>query len=601
MAGVRVICLNALQLIGCVFLFSVCGMGIVAPLRSQIMFPIAASPFAGLLALSSASLVLHIATQTRFSTAMWIAAVGLICLSAAMYRVRPTSLFSARGFAIVTTMLTILLIASCFVYLGRENQVLSPALVFYAGSDQFGYAHMADWLNGEPRNISLTASPDRPWESWVDYMVAFDPRFGSISIVAIVSALTGRSGMFSYNFASALVVVTAAIGISGIFARTALMFITVAIGIFLSSWFTVSMAGYFGKAIGYPASLFAIGMFFALARKKDDQPLVGFLAALTIVISACISFSAVGTVVIFVLICGTLVVLIWIMARPVDNLWNNPRELAIVVLALASIGFISGGTVARPMYTLSTTLDISWWELLCRAAQVVGPDAGLSSIPLYYQKTLTLLAGTLSVMIALIAARQRNFEAIALLIGAAMLASMLMITGKRWEFQMSLTLYVPIVLCAAATLFADRQPFGYRLAALFAMIIIAAGIGRFDATLRATTSRKANPKFWASQSEMDAVLAAVSVSDGAYIDTPDVYSTYPLVLELHRKGIPFQFSPRAWKSFMGYRPWNAPKYTKLNQISVMFRDESTKSCVPDRVLCTEHYILQNTAARSALN
>jgi hypothetical protein len=96
---------------------------------------------------------------------------------------------------------------------------------------------------------------------------------------------------------------------------------------------------------------------------------------------------------------------------------------------------------------------------------------------------------------------------------------------------------------------------------------------------------------------MNALLTAVSATDGAYIDTPDVYSTYPLVLELHRKAIPFQFSPRAWRSFLGYRPWDAPNYGKLHATTILLRDTPATACEPAMVLCGDHYILRKTELR----
>jgi hypothetical protein len=146
-------------------------------------------------------------------------------------------------------------------------------------------------------------------------MVTLDPRFGSISFVAIISALTGRSGMFSYNLSCALVMVTASVGLAGIFSRSLTGFVIVAVGVFLSSWFTVSMAGYFGKTIGYPASLFSVGMFFALARSSVDRDirLAEIAAVLAVVASACLAFSAIGTVVILLSTGGMLLTLFLIL------------------------------------------------------------------------------------------------------------------------------------------------------------------------------------------------------------------------------------------------------------------------------------------------
>jgi hypothetical protein len=591
--GSAVAVLDALQIFGLILLFFVCGSGIAAPLKNQIAFPAAASIFAGVLALPSAALTIHVVTSIKFWWAIWIAAAALTGLSVVTFDAGDVrKRVSGRGL-ITVAMVTVLVAASCFVYLGLESRISSPALVFFAGSDQFGYAHLADWLNGNPGNVGFDASPENPWESWVQYMVTSDPRFGSISLAAIVSALTGRSGMFSYNLSCAMVMVTASVGLAGMFSQTVTGFVIVAVGVFLSSWLTVSMAGFFGKMLGYPTSLFSVGMFFALARSSDDRGirLPQMVAVLAVVIGACISFSALGTTVILLSIGAVFLLMSWLSGV------HQPRKLAelfVALLTLAAVGILSGGTIARPMYAENIALDTGWTDLWLRAAQVIGPDANLSFVPLQYQLGLAVLVAASTVGLFLIAVRSRNDEAVAMILGVAILAAMLAITGKRWEFQQSLTIYVPAILCAVGALLVHSRTFWYKTVAALSTIIIAAGVGRFAATLHYTVGAGTNPRFLVEQSETDTILTAAGSNGGAYIDTPDVYSTYPLVLEMHRAGIDYQLSPQAWKSFLGYRPWNSPKYSKRKEISVTLRDASS-ACPAETVLCSDHYILAKTA------
>jgi hypothetical protein len=246
------------------------------------------------------------------------------------------------------------------------------------------------------------------------------------------------------------------------------------------------------------------------------------------------------------------------------------------------------------MYPSYILLETGWNDLCLRAAQVVGPDSNLSFVPIQYQLGLAVFVAVLTVVILMIAARLRNYESFAMISGVAILAAMLVIAGKRWEFQQSLTIYVPVILCAVGALSVHSKSVWYKTAAALATIIIAAGVGRFAATLNRTVGAGTNPRFWVGQSETDAILTTVSADGGVYIDTPDVYSTYPLVLEMHRKGIQFQLSPRAWKSFLGYRPWDAPKYGKRYEISVTLRDPGA-GCPAETVLCSDHYILGKSA------
>jgi hypothetical protein len=235
---------------------------------------------------------------------------------------------------------------------------------------------------------------------------------------------------------------------------------------------------------------------------------------------------------------------------------HKPRKIAelfVALLTLAAVGIFSGGTVARPIYFPAVLLDTSWKDLWLRAAEVIGPDSNLSFVPVQYQLGLAVLVAVSTVALLLIVVRSRNDEAVAMILGVAILAAMLAITGKRWEFQQSLTIYVPATLCAVGALLVHSRSFWYEAAAALAAIIIAAGMGRFAATINYTVGAGTNPRFWVGKSETDAILTTAGSNGGAYIDTPDVYSTYPLVLEMHRAGIDYQLSPRAWKSFLGYR------------------------------------------------
>ncbi len=300
------------------------------------------------------------------------------------------------------------------------------------------------------------------------------------------------------------------------------------------------------------------------------------VAVLAIVIGACIAFSAMGTTVILLSIGTVFLLLSWLFGA------RQPRkiaELLVVLITLAVVGILSGGMVARPAYPADVSLDTSWNDLWLRAVQVIGPDSNLSFVPLQYQLGLSVLVALSTFALLLIAVRSRSDEAVAMISGIAVLAVMLAVTGKRWE---------------VGALLVHSRSFWYKTAAALSTIIIAAGIGRFSATLHYTVGAGTNPRFWVGQSETDAILTTAGSNGGAYIDTPDVYSTYPLVLEMHRAGIDYQLSPRAWKSFLGYRPWDAPKYSKLHEISVTLRDPGAV-CPAETVLCSDHYILTKTA------
>src|SRR5258708_5034940 len=118
--GYTVAVLDALQMFGCIFLFFVCGSGVVAPLRGQISFPAATSIFAGVLALASAALTIHVVTAVRFSWAIWIAAAALTGLSIVTFDAGDVRKRSSGIGLTTAAVVTALVAASCYVYLGVE-------------------------------------------------------------------------------------------------------------------------------------------------------------------------------------------------------------------------------------------------------------------------------------------------------------------------------------------------------------------------------------------------------------------------------------------------------------------------------------------------
>jgi hypothetical protein len=240
-----------------------------------------------------------------------------------------------------------------------------------------------------------------------------------------------------------------------------------------------------------------------------------------------------------------------------------------VVLSVATLAILSGGTIARPLYPDSHKLQLPWESLLYGLTQVTYPDLQLSVLPAFMWPALAAIVLLSISALAFISWTQRSAEALALLTGFAVIGSGLALTGRTWELYQSLTIYMPAAICAASYL-TNAGVF----VALFITTSIIAGSGRFFATVARTPGANMNSTTIVAKAEIDRVLEAAERTGGAYLDTSSVYSTYPLMLELHRRGLKFQLSARAWNSMLSYRSWNPPYYSVL--MSPKITDSETK-------------------------
>ena len=102
---------------------------------------------------------------------------------------------------------------------------------------------MADWMRTHLQNTPLTLPQDDVYGSYPDYLLTRDPRFGSFSLLALISVESGRSGAFAFDLCCALVLTVASFGVSAVFGRTRALFVLLAVAIFVSVWFDYSRLG----------------------------------------------------------------------------------------------------------------------------------------------------------------------------------------------------------------------------------------------------------------------------------------------------------------------------------------------------------------------
>jgi hypothetical protein len=143
---------------------------------------------------------------------------------------------------------------------GTALRQREPTILLAAGSDMYGYSHMGDWMLRHPHETPV-ASPDRPYESFLEILVNYDTRHGAFLLAASAAWCRGTSTLFSLDFATGVAWSAALLGFAAAFARRPLLFVSLIGAVALSVWLRNARTGYFGKTLATPGCLLLAHVF----------------------------------------------------------------------------------------------------------------------------------------------------------------------------------------------------------------------------------------------------------------------------------------------------------------------------------------------------
>src|SRR5262249_30139384 len=133
-------------------------------------------------------------------------------------------------------------------------------ILLIAGSDQFGYAQLGDWILHHPHEEPVL-SPARPYESWIHLIhthMGGDPRRGAYLLAALAGWCRGTTTLFSYDFATGVALIAGILGFGAAFARRFPMLLLLLAGIALSVWLRNARTGFLGKTLAYPGGVLLV-------------------------------------------------------------------------------------------------------------------------------------------------------------------------------------------------------------------------------------------------------------------------------------------------------------------------------------------------------
>jgi hypothetical protein len=571
---------------------ALCALGLaggfaLVPFRTASPFLYLAAPLAGLLLLalgiSGGHSILGLGVPIAGLAVLACgAAATLTSLAVLRPRLHPDTVALAAAL-VVSAMLTATTTAATI-------RAGSPSLGFVDGSDQFGYATLADWLFNQPAGARPVASPDLPYQSWPQYIFESDPRFGSLHFLAFIAWLRGTSGLFAFDSANAVALAAGTIGVAAIFAASRRSLLLLLAGLATGYWYDHSRGGYFGKLMSYPGDIFLLRLLF---HELMEYSAIG-LVVLTVLTGAVATLHSSASTAAVLLPAGTA----WLGARALLSPWDRRTGRALldgaaIILLVGFVAMSQSGLFARPGANLGlgmAEMSSTWTRVLLAGLDLENDNPPITGLPQAW-----LIAGALasvSVFGALLALaiRSRSLSAIALLAGPSCTFLVLYATRKLWPAYQLIGIYDTEFLCAAALLIDLLQPTRRLLAwAAFAAtgLVILLHQPRFLGALD-RFALGTPPMNRYSRCEMDEIARIVGRSP-VRVDLPDIHSILVVLGDLGRRDADLQWEARPWKIFLGYRPWPAPSYVALPEFRLTGAAEPAEP--NDILLQTPHFIL----------
>lgn len=524
-----------------------CGWWLVAPWTNQVPRAKLIAPFAGAIMLPAATLLLYAVTGLAF---VWSAAVATVALLTATALTRPWPRLGPHDVLVLVITMT----AASFIVSPVSFEAGQPAMLFLRGTDQAGYAQLADWLLQHTVHDAPMASSAQPLESWPAVMFASDPRFGSFAMLALVTLLRGGPALFSYDPAQALLLASAVLAITGAFAPGRLTGLILGVALLTGVWLDLGSSGYIGKLFGYPAALLLGGLLAGADRCPPERRL-GYSAAVVLFALAAASTYP-GHV--LALLAGAIGMTGTLAATWYDERgdWRRRFSLHLTFVTMMASIFASG-IVARPLQPGYPKWTGSWSDALAIA---MGTQS--SSLQNLLPDSLCRAAGVAclvaGLVLVILANRNRNPVAFGLAAASVGLSAVLLAMGRTTSLPQLVGFAGPALLSAATLLGATSRNRAQRmLAASIFTVLIATTAQTSLATVRALWPSRDTDIYVLRKDEIEGMIARLAGQEVILdVAKPVQWSlAFMLLASEHMK---LSYSGASWNALFGYRDWPAP-------------------------------------------
>ena len=514
-----------------------------------------AAPLAGLLTLGGTLGVLYFFAGLPFR---WCFGVGLafnsIATVACLVRGRPE--LPPLGRRVLATV-----VVTCAAYWGTVScnktsiDAREPTIAAMDGSDMFGYAITADWIRAHP--WAHPPSATEPFEVMLYANLYRDAgRPLSFLLAAAAAEARGTSALFSYDWASGVILSAALLGFGAVFATNPLMLVLLVAGGGVSNWLANARTGYFARSIAYPSTILLAGLFLSVVGRftwSRGATLAGLGAAAAFALAPVFVAAALGMVAGCYL--GALLVT-YPIARPVVNAdgQERPATFRRDVLRVGALAALAYAVTVGPAFAIHyTTRPVGVpsapanWPVVIPVALDLEPPAMPLLKPETEKKLLYACAAVLLVF-AGIAVRHRQPVALAL-VCCALVVPISWALGQNLLHTFQGIVY-PLTLAGAALLAAPLAAVRWGAARVAILTLLAVGtIGLRVPQARATADRYLysvqQHRSIVRQSDAVAIRAAVGdeavdVALGHYADN------HTALAELVARGVQVRLRSPGW-------------------------------------------------------
>jgi hypothetical protein len=576
--------------------FGLVGGFVLFPFRQSLKYPIFAAPFTGILIWTlGISALYSYASFSLANAAMFIGFAGIICTLAVLFYVRPQLNLNWQTLALMLFVLTVIAFVTYIINIS-SIKVGGPGLLFVDGSDQLGYAPMADWIRKYKIPLIPVSSPTLPDQAWLYILYTFDPRFGSFYFLALISWLIGQSGTFAFDQACSIILIAGYLGIAAIFSRSSRTFILLLAGILFCSWFEYSRSGYFGKIIGYSSAIFVIGLFLTNYKKELSQWML--LAYCILACAASIMYPGIVLTFLMILMGGmSLIIAIAFDVFSIKkfnflNATNVNGLMVIILISIIALSTTGGLSKPAPFLNAYPHTFITWSKLLPAFTDIqslVRENLFIlfnNDTFLVYLTAFTLI---LSIIILIQAIRLRNVIAVTL-IGAPvfLLFSLILFYAQAATYQLIGIFYVT-TLCGFIWLMDDvmyqsrvnmLRMTHCRKTYVGLMILIVFMIGvRVPRYLEAihryvgegviSTLQYSKAEFERLGQEIGDNIVTINLPAGA------INYALPILVEFSQRKI--QWSPETWRLILGFHPeWEPPKLKPARMMIILNKKAASR-------------------------
>ena len=560
--------LEWIQLLACLLGLSLAGGFILAPFRDRPPYLWLAAPLAGI-AILSLGLTLGYTIDLPL---VWSLPLNFLILSGLTL----WSLFRRPKPADILLPGFLLLLVSGLCTATLQETTLrskSPGVLLMDGSDALGYAHVSDWLRTHKSSQRPVIDPRFPYQSWPAYGRS-DHRPGAYLFLAALALLRRESGLFTYDFACALVLCAGLLGFAGAFARSKTGLLLLLVGAAVSTNFDLSRSGYFGKILAYPGAMLVVALFLQSIEDMDTDKLSCIIA-----LALGVSLLQSGTSVALLLCIAWAGVPLgrlrdWISqpkqasfpSSPGPPVYASFKNLVVLVgLAAGSWLLVRGGLPNQPM-------DMAWPRILRVGLDLQNYHLRYKVIPNLVLNGWLGAALLVQVILAGVAFYRRNTAAMGLLGGLFFFLLAAWVLNLRWPFYQSVGALYLLAVAGTVRLWEDLpQPLrgAYRAAIpLLFILLVGSRVPRFIiAVYRYTGSRVPATQRYV-KSDLDNIHTLIG-DKTVDLRLPDIYAALVVLVELGRQNVKMQMDPDTWRVLVSYRGWPPPAVEKPGEFLLM--------------------------------